>query len=89
MSGLPHERAGGAAESGGHTVPPSATQTLDADDPRYGQCDRAPAQTHFATVADAGTHDLLAVQEMLGHSSPETTRLPQDSLRQTVAVARM
>lgn len=45
----------------------------------------------FATVAYAGTRDLLAVQEMLGHSKPETTRgyvqLPQDALRAAVAAA--
>lgn len=45
----------------------------------------------FATVSYAGTRDLLAVQELLGHSRPETTRgyvqLPQDALRAAVAAA--
>ena len=45
----------------------------------------------FATVAYAGTRDLLAVQEMLGHSRPETTRgyiqMPQDALRAAVMAA--
>ena len=45
----------------------------------------------FATTAYAGTRDLLAVQELLGHSRPETTRgyvrLPQDALRAAVAAA--
>lgn len=45
----------------------------------------------FATVSYAGTRDLLAVQELLGHSRPETTRgyiqMPQDSLRAAVAAA--
>lgn len=45
----------------------------------------------FATRAYAGTRDLLAVQELLGHSSPETTRryiqLPTDALRAAVEAA--
>lgn len=45
----------------------------------------------FATVAYAGTRDLLAVQDMLGHSKPETTRgyieMPQDALRAAVLAA--
>lgn len=45
----------------------------------------------FATVAYAGTKDLLAVQTMLGHSKPETTRgyvlTPQDDLRATLRAA--
>lgn len=45
----------------------------------------------FATVAYAGTRDLLAVQELMGHARPETTRayirLPQDSLRAAVDAA--
>lgn len=39
----------------------------------------------FGTTAYAGCRDLLAVQELLGHSKPETTRqyvqLPDDALR--------
>lgn len=39
----------------------------------------------FATVAYHGSRDLLAVQELLGHTKPETTRqyvqLPDDALR--------
>lgn len=45
----------------------------------------------FATVAYAGTRDLLAVQEMLGHAKPETTRgyvqLPADALRAAISAA--
>jgi site-specific recombinase XerD len=45
----------------------------------------------FATVAYAGERDLLAVQVLLGHSKPETTRLyvliPDASLRAAVAWA--
>lgn len=45
----------------------------------------------FATNAYAGTHDLLAVQELLGHSRPETTRdyieLPREALREAVRKA--
>ena len=45
----------------------------------------------FATVAYAGERDLLAVQTLLGHSKPETTRLyvlvPNASLRAAVAFA--
>lgn len=52
-----------------------------------------PLRHRFGTTAYAGTLDLLAVQEALGHSRPETTRqyirLPQDSLRRVVAAARL
>lgn len=50
-----------------------------------------PLRHRFATTAYAGTRDLLAVQELLGHSRPETTRqyiqLPQDSLRAALKAA--
>lgn len=45
----------------------------------------------FATVAYRGSRDLLAIQELLGHSKPETTRLyvelPDDSLRAAMLFA--
>ena len=45
----------------------------------------------FATVAYSRTRDLLAVQELMGHSRPETTRgyilMPADGLRAAVAAA--
>lgn len=45
----------------------------------------------LATRAYAGTRDLLAVQELLGHSKPETTRryiqLPADAMTNAVAAA--
>lgn len=45
----------------------------------------------FATKVYRNTLDLLAVQELLGHASPETTRhyvqLPEDSLRRAVESA--
>lgn len=45
----------------------------------------------MATKAYAGTHDLLAVAALLGHSKPETTRryimLPDDSLRAAMLAA--
>jgi integrase len=45
----------------------------------------------FATNAYRATRDLLAVQELLGHSKPETTRayimLPEDALRAAVEAA--
>ncbi len=45
----------------------------------------------FATAAYAGTRDLAAVQELLGHSRPETTRryiaVPTDYLRAAVRAA--
>lgn len=45
----------------------------------------------MATTAYAGTRDLLAVGEVLGHSRPETTQryvlLPDDALRAAVAAA--
>ena len=44
-----------------------------------------PLRHRFATVTYAGCHDLLTVQQLLGHSRPETTQLyvqlPDDSLR--------
>lgn len=50
-----------------------------------------PLRHRFATIAYAGTRDLLAVQELLGHTKPETTRgyiqLPQDALRAAIAAA--
>jgi integrase len=43
------------------------------------------------TTAYAGTHDLRAVQEMLGHSKPETTAcyvaIPDSAIRAAVAAA--
>lgn len=45
----------------------------------------------MATVAYAGTRDLLAVSAVLGHSRPETTqryvRMPNDALRRAVEAA--
>lgn len=45
----------------------------------------------FATVAYQGTKDLLAVQTLLGHSRPETTRgyvlTPRDDLRAAIKAA--
>ncbi len=45
----------------------------------------------FATRAYAGTHDLLAVQRLLGHASPATTQIyvavSDDALRAAVAAA--
>ncbi len=56
-----------------------------------GQWTAHPLRHRFATTAYAGTRDLLAVQEMLGHSRPETTRgyiqMPQDALRAALAAA--
>lgn len=50
-----------------------------------------PLRHRFATTAYAGTRDLLAIQELLGHAKPETTRgyiqLPQDALRAAVSAA--
>jgi integrase/recombinase XerC len=45
----------------------------------------------FATVAYSGGRDLVAVQELLGHSRPETTRqyirLPDDAMRAAIVFA--
>ncbi len=45
----------------------------------------------YATAAYAGAQDLLAVQQLLGHSTPTTTQLyvvvPDDSLRRAAAAA--
>lgn len=47
----------------------------------------------FGTTAYAGSRDLLAVQQLLGHASPTTTRvyvaLPNDALRETAAHATL
>lgn len=45
----------------------------------------------MASTAYAGTHDLLAVQQLLGHSRPETTQryvqLPADAMRAAARAA--
>jgi len=45
----------------------------------------------FGTICYAGSHDLLAVQALLGHSKPETTKLyvlvPDESTRAAIAWA--
>lgn len=48
---------------------------------------------HFATSAYAGTGDLLAVQQLLGHSNVSTTQryvaIPRDGLRRAVAAVEI
>ena len=50
-----------------------------------------PCRHRFATRAYAGTHDLRAVQQLLGHASPATTQVyvqvDDDALRAAVAAA--
>lgn len=54
-----------------------------------GSCTPHQLRHRFATRAYAGTRDLRAVQELLGHSQPETTarytQLPGDALTAAVA----
>lgn len=56
-----------------------------------GQWTAHTLRHRFATRAYAGTHDILAVQQLLGHSRPETTRgyvlTPQDDLRAALRAA--
>lgn len=50
-----------------------------------------PLRHRFGTVAYAGSRDLLAVQQLMGHARPETTRryirLSDDALRSAVRAA--
>lgn len=58
------------AQAGGHMSPDTAGAVIT----RCLRVGTAHAlQRRFATCAYAGTRDLRAVQELLGHSSPETT----------------
>lgn len=75
--------------AGGHLTPGHVTKLLSRALP-----DEWTAHTlrhRFGTQAYAGTRDLLAVQELLGHSRPETTqryvRLPDDATRAAVRAA--
>lgn len=74
---------------GGHLSPGHVSRLLSAAMP-----DGWTAHTlrhRMATVAYAGTRDLLAVGAVLGHSRPETTqryvRLPDDALRAAMRAA--
>ncbi|RHA37755.1 tyrosine-type recombinase/integrase [Cellulomonas rhizosphaerae] len=76
-------------QRGGHLTPNHVSKLLSALLP-------APWTAHtlrhrFGTVAYAATRDLLAVSNLLGHASTETTliyvRMPTDHLRNAVAAA--
>lgn len=74
---------------GGHLTPGHVTRLLSAALPE-GWTGHT-LRHRWATVAYAGTRDLLAVGAVLGHSRPETTqryvRMPEDALRAAVRAA--
>jgi len=74
---------------GGHVHPDHVGRTLSR---LLGSGLTAHGLRHrFATRCYEGTHDILALQELLGHSSPETTRryvrVSMEALRATAAAA--
>lgn len=74
---------------GGHVTPGHVVKHLSAVLPKGVTGHQL--RHRFATVAYAGTCDLLAVGQLLGHSKPETTqryvRLPDDAMRAAVRAA--
>lgn len=74
---------------GTHLSPGHVTRLLSAALP--GGWTGHTLRHRMATKSYAGTRDLLAVGQVLGHSRPETTqryvRLPDDALRAAVAAA--
>lgn len=74
---------------GSHLSPGHVTKLLSAQMPAGWTAHTL--RHRFATVAYAGTRDLLAVGQVLGHSRPETTqryvRIPGDAIRAAVSWA--
>lgn len=68
---------------GGHLTPHHVAKIVKAA--MDGRASTHSLRHRCATVAYAGTRDLRAVQELLGHSRPETTAgyvsVPDDSIR--------
>ena len=81
-----------------HAYPTTTTKTASIPLARDGGMDHKEETTytlrhHFATSAYAGTGDLLAVQQLLGHSNVSTTQryeaIPRDGLRCAVAAVEI
>ena len=74
---------------GGHMASASVGRLISRQ--LVGQWTAHPLRHRYATDAYAGTHDLAAVQELLGHERPETTRIyvevGRDALRRAAAFA--
>lgn len=74
---------------GGHLSPGHVTRLLSRALP--GDWTAHTLRHRMATQAYRGTRDLLAVQQLLGHSRPETTQryvlLPDDAVRDAVRAA--
>lgn len=73
----------------GHLAPASVGRLISRH--LAGKWTAHPLRHRFATDAYAGSHDLAAVQELLGHENPETTRIyvevGRDALRKAAAYA--
>lgn len=74
---------------GGHLSPGHVSKLMSVAMPQGWTCHTL--RHRMASVAYAGTRDLLAVQQLLGHSRPETTQryvqLPGDALRSAARAA--
>lgn len=74
---------------GGHMAPASVGRLISRG--LAGKWTAHPLRHRYATDAYAGSHDLAAVQELLGHENPETTRIyvevGRDALRRAAAFA--
>lgn len=75
--------------AGGHLTPHHLGKVVMAA--LEGACSTHALRHRAATIAYAGTHDLRAVQELLGHSRPETTagyvKVPDDAVRAAMLAA--
>ena len=73
----------------GHLAPATVGRLISRG--LAGQWSAHPLRHRFATDAYSGTHDLAAVQELLGHERPETTRIyvevDRGALRRAAAFA--
>lgn len=76
-------------QSGGPMTPGHVSRLVSAGLPEGWTCHTL--RHRMATVSYAGTRDLLAVGQLLGHSRPETTQryvlLPEDALRAAALAA--
>jgi len=73
----------------GHMAPASVGRLISRQ--LAGKWTAHPLRHRYATEAYAGSHDLAAVQELLGHENPQTTRIyvevGRDALRRAAAFA--